>query len=408
MFARRRTAGRGPALATFLSLLAVTACEGEVGAPIEPSTFDDGGAPDPSDAGKPPSRDAGGEASPDAGGGEPDGGAPDAGPPDAGPPGDDVPLIVAQGHLGRTMVSCDDGRTWVANRSLDDATRCIDDVDCSHHPGSGQGLTFDGTWFYAAWGWGRGGNGVARSRNGVAWETVLEDTIAGGIAAGEGFVVLGDDQPLRSTDAGLTWGDPLDVDIDGSVRGMGRAGDRLVLYANGGGGEQLLLSSDDGASWWRPDAQPSGCGVSGPGGGAVEGDGVLVVTEGRGVACRSTDGGRSWARVDLPSQAKSQLVWDGGRFWLWGRGVALRSADGLRWDEVPTEPTSVRPGAVTLTPGGAFVASRDGFGDWYEDQVLYRSTDGIRWEELPDTAFVGSHPIRYFVPGWGPEPAACR
>src|SRR5688500_13591196 len=51
----------------------------------------------------------------------PDAGAPD----DGGPPIDvgggvaAVPMFVAQGMYGRSTISCDDGRTWVANRSFE-------------------------------------------------------------------------------------------------------------------------------------------------------------------------------------------------------------------------------------------------------------------------------------------------
>ena len=48
-----------------------------------------------------------------------------------------VPVFVAQGHLGRLMVSCDDGHTFVANQSADDNEECWgpDGVpDCDHSP----------------------------------------------------------------------------------------------------------------------------------------------------------------------------------------------------------------------------------------------------------------------------------
>src|SRR5438045_724793 len=42
----------------------------------------------------------------------------DAGPSaDTSPPPGKVAIFMAQGMLGRTMISCDDGNTWVGNRS---------------------------------------------------------------------------------------------------------------------------------------------------------------------------------------------------------------------------------------------------------------------------------------------------
>ena len=47
-----------------------------------------------------------------------DGGAPVSGGMGGTLPGDDlVPAFVAQGHLGRTVVSCDDGQTWNHDQS---------------------------------------------------------------------------------------------------------------------------------------------------------------------------------------------------------------------------------------------------------------------------------------------------
>ena len=36
-----------------------------------------------------------------------------------GPTTKQVPIVVAQGFVGRTTISCDDGQTWIANRSFD-------------------------------------------------------------------------------------------------------------------------------------------------------------------------------------------------------------------------------------------------------------------------------------------------
>src|SRR5262245_52167588 len=66
-----------------------------------------------------------------------------------------VPVFVAQGHVGRTTISCDDGRTWVGNRSDDDSIRCFSGVDCDHHPGAAHGVVFGHGWFFATFGWGQ-------------------------------------------------------------------------------------------------------------------------------------------------------------------------------------------------------------------------------------------------------------
>jgi hypothetical protein len=49
---------------------------------------------------------------------------------DATMPPKTVPIFVALGYQGRTTVSCDDGKTWIANRSDDDAVECFNPTDC--------------------------------------------------------------------------------------------------------------------------------------------------------------------------------------------------------------------------------------------------------------------------------------
>ena len=75
------------------------------------------------------------------------------------PPAGTVPMFVAQGQAGRTIISCDDGRTWVADRS-DEAWGYCSDHDCDHGPGAGHGIT-----------WGAPG-ALKRSRDGVTWESL--------------------------------------------------------------------------------------------------------------------------------------------------------------------------------------------------------------------------------------------
>jgi hypothetical protein len=160
-----------------------------------------------------------------------DGASLDAGS-DPAPPGS-VPRFVAQGHMGRTIVSCDDGLSWVADRSLDregdhyvcdvidpavcwvdgmgcnflDNGACVPKAtqcDCDHHPGAGTGIAYGNGWFVATWGWGPKGS-VRRSQDGVSWQEVLSDTSFGGMAFGLDRFMAGDRQPRRSLDDGASW-----------------------------------------------------------------------------------------------------------------------------------------------------------------------------------------------------------
>ncbi len=75
-----------------------------------------------------------------------DAGPVDAGARDAG--SRQVPIFLASGHMARTIISCDDGKTWVANHSDADLLRCFypngnpdgGDANCDHNEGSAHGL----------------------------------------------------------------------------------------------------------------------------------------------------------------------------------------------------------------------------------------------------------------------------
>lgn len=91
-----------------------------------PATSVDTGT-DPDDTGPAPTS---------AGSSGDDGGSTETGEPTP----DGVPMFVAQGHAGRTTISCDDGLSWVAHQSDDDTLDCFDPYDCDHDAGAGRGI----------------------------------------------------------------------------------------------------------------------------------------------------------------------------------------------------------------------------------------------------------------------------
>src|SRR5262249_45753343 len=111
-----------------------------------------------------------------------------------------VPIVVAQGLVGRTTISCDDGQTWIANRSFDiegndlvcgDTTpiRCEmsscrmvwtdgscqqeDVCDCLHGTGYAKGVAIAKNQILANFGWGWPG-AVLRSEDGGSWNVTLD------------------------------------------------------------------------------------------------------------------------------------------------------------------------------------------------------------------------------------------
>ncbi|MEZ4399770.1 MAG: sialidase family protein [Kofleriaceae bacterium] len=337
---------------------------------------------------------------------------------DAGPDGDALPdatagtvdLVVAQGHMGRTLVSCDRGATWTADRSDDDAVRCFTGgVDCDHSPGAGRGLDGAAGRIWATFGWGQPG-GIRTSTDGVTWTTALADTTFGGVVAlpDGATVIAAGHSPMRSTDGGATWaaaGDPgLTVWNVRRAAYVPTAGGRVLMFGNDGEVRELVVSADGGATWSHA-SWPAACGV-----GDLQSSGGIVGTADRIVvvaghtACTSTDGGATFTEAEVGGDVRGQVVWTGAEVWAWGAGVAWHSPDGVSWTEVPLAPAGLDLGAVTYA-AGRFVGVRGGWQVWYQDQRFYGSDDGVTWAEA---VAPGGHPIRFmsYVPG--AVDTACR
>ncbi|MDP3236038.1 MAG: sialidase family protein [Myxococcales bacterium] len=443
-------------LPAWLVLGLLTACMGVAEDPMRPELpagVSDADGPGLADAGPSELEDAG-QSVPDAGSTTPDSGT-DAGPVsvdagiDAGPlvpdAGDRIPIFVAQGMVGRTTISCDDGRTWVADRSWDregDSLICgsttpiecdvsgkscgrrwydgscsmSSPCDCGHSPGFSKGVAFDGTTFVGTWGWGFPGS-VRRSRNGVDWTRSIEGHAGfGGIAYGAGVFVTGDRSPKVSRD-GERWdaGGPANFSgpnepIIWSVRRFafapyGATG-RFVAVASGNRDRDILISSDRGQTWWRPHTLPADCGGDvGAYGDIVGGNGVIVMAGSNRTICRSTDGGETWTRTTIASEIYSSGLWTGSQFWFWSRTARWSSPDGLTWTSTPLTP-AVSLGPVARSPDGTLVAVANVW-EGYRTQRFLRSTDGVSWQILPTTAFNGSHPIFFITWGLAERSSLC-
>lgn len=326
------------------------------------------------------------------------------------PPGE-VSLFVAQGYAGRSLVSCDRGRSWVGDRSDDDSLRCFrDGFDCDHHPGAAKGITYGRGYFFATYGWGAEGS-VRRSRDGVAWQSVLTGTQFGGIAYGAGRVVAGDPTVARwSEDLGETWNasDP-GLGFSAHVRRMlfVDSASSFVMVGNRDDGDHLTISAD-GETWQQATTHPAPC--SGPtegGGGIASGNGAAVILYRSGSVCRSTDGS-AWTASAMPTtpaegDAYSYVVFADGQFWVWEGGSAYTSPDAETWTAAPIDPPNLRLGAVDYADG-SFVGVRHGWQRDYEDQELYFSDDGLRWQPA---SIAGGHPISFITHGRGAASDVC-
>ncbi len=360
-------------------------------------------------------------------------------PGDADTAGDLVPVFVAQGHVGRTTISCDDGQTWIADRAFDSeghplacgqtqAVQCYEtgcdfvndgtcenraSCDCDHHPGAGRGVTWGDGWFVTTWGWGPAG-GLMRSRDAITWEMVHGGTTFAGVVFGNGRFVTGGRRPLVSSDSGATWSNLGDADIRTAAgetvhnpRSLGFAEGVFVLTGSSGDSSGMVVSTD-GATWTRPDPLPDACSQSVRGAGAVGARGAIVLLTGDGDACVSTDQGASFQHAMGAGTFDTGVVHDGEAFLAWGDRKRWRSTDGLTWTSEDTSPPLSLASVARHPDTGTLVASNRGWKQWYDAQRFYRSTDGgLTWDELSEGSYTGSHPIRAIGVGWAPASQAC-
>ncbi len=353
-----------------------------------------------------------------------------------------IPVFIAQGMIGRTVISCDDGHTWVADRAWDaeadplvcgssDPIRCWEgtcaylsggecassaDCDCGHHPGFSKGIVYGDGQFVATWGWGYSGS-VRRSLDGVHWEeTLAEDVTFGGLAYGADRFVLASRSPMVSPD-GVNWTAGQEADFRGpdgevvwSVRRFAYAdydGGRFIATANPP--QSVLVSSDGGNAWWAPSEIPDGCLADiSTYGGIAYGDGVILGVGSSGVTCRSTDGGDTWILGSTGgAEVYGHLLWTGSAFVTWGPGVRYTSPDGQQWFSDPTTPQGVWVGPAAHSEStGSFVAVSRVW-DGYESQTMMRSDDGLHWDVLPADAFAGGHPLFEMTFGYAEPSEVC-
>jgi hypothetical protein len=348
--------------------------------------------------------------------------------------------------MGRTTISCDDGKTWVGNHSWDiDGDpfvcgmkqsavcntgtcsyevfgSCQQETCCGDTPDRSRSVVYGANVFAATWGHGPPGP-IKKSTNGIDWTQTYAGTSTtgdyGDLVFGGGRFVATGRAPVWSTD-GIHWTPGQAADFrekDGSIMWEVRragyldygAGGRVVAVAQGNSTD-ILVSSDGGNTWWRPQNIPSACAGDGimDYGGIVSGNGIMVLVDYAGNACRTTDGGNTWSVAATgAAQIVSHGVWTGKEFWFWGDDAyLLRSSDGASWTKTPmTTPMRIEP--VARNPvTGTLVAIADIWSGYAQQQFL-RSTDGLSWEVLPKSAFVGSHPIHFMTFGYAEPSSVC-
>jgi hypothetical protein len=334
-----------------------------------------------------------------------------------------VGAFVAIGHAGRTTLSCDDGKTWIANRSDDDGLRCFDSpaTDCDHNGKAGRGISAAGGFLIANFGWGAPGN-IRRSEDGVTWTEVNQGTNFGSMVFGQGKLFAASGTGRISSDWGMTWQNAGTFDTSSRRGGFGGTGAGVFLVVGDG---TVHISPD--AQAWQLSSAPASCArdIQWAGGIASNGQSIVLLN-GDGASCRTTDNGQTWTTTSLPGTISGRLLWNGTHYISWGSSTSsearvFRSSDGATWQSEPTTVTRTQGGSGTSNgppigpvafaangSGGTYVAANDGWQQWYDKQRFYRSVDGIRWDELPAGTYAPSHPMTHIISANIKKSALCN
>jgi hypothetical protein len=308
---------------------------------------------------------------------------------------------MAQGHLGRTLMSCDDGQTWIRDRSDENSLRCwegANQIECDHTSNAARGLEYFNGHFYANFGWGFSGS-LRKSADGIQWSTVR----TGGWGAGVGgvlnqLVLLWQDNWHITADEGRTWRTQANS-FGITFPHMSRLNNKLLVSGRSG----IPVISNDGGNNWMPMQNFNTAWMNGTerrsDGGFAEGNGVIVAASEQSGSGRSTNGGISWSASNL--QGATNLIFNGTEFVAWYSGRVYKSTDGLNWS---SQTSNFVNGPIAYNPNsGVYVLISDSWGNYYERQRAYRSNDGVNWSQA--RTFNGGHPVFFMKHGTLPSGA---
>ncbi|MEZ4252433.1 MAG: sialidase family protein [Polyangiales bacterium] len=354
---------------------------------------------------------------------------------DGGPP-EGTPVLLALGGLGRTMSSCDEGRTWRHDTDFARAgdpvfcgesqtLRCdmptparwaegetcntYGDWNCDHNPGSSMGVLFTGDRFVGVWGWGSWGTSRV-SEDGVSWRVTRSDRFTYNrlwrLAGGRLFATA--TQPRVSTDGGESWSPTRTAPPFGdgvyNVRAQG------VLQRPGGGERVWLLgqdsasaiaySDDGGDSWTTPTLPPAEC-RNEMLGFYQRADEVHLIS-GAG-DCISTDQGASWSFSPWSSvgvEAAPHVAFQvGDAIFVHSNAEILRNDAGT-WQRL-AQPNRWPSATFFLGDGWISFEGRP----HTEGTIVRTSTDGVAWNEVAGATVPAGPSIRQVVRGWVPSTA---
>jgi hypothetical protein len=273
-----------------------------------------------------------------------------------------IPMFVAVGRGGRRIMSCDNGRTWVANTF-------VSTEDGEHSTFTPKGLAYANGTFVFLSGWGNPST-TWITRNGIDWLEQKHRNGFAGIGVDDGqFVLVGTDQEEGSKDNGSTW-----TRLTAATTNLGREAAAFDgIWAAGSDGQVRVLRK--GSTSWMDLA---GCvgnrhGGIGADGGFTAGLGLMLSVGNGGDVCGiNIASGAPISASKLNADVRGKPAFVGDAFMIATGDKIFSSTNGTSWT-ARTLPKNVQIDLVARDGLRTYVGlSLDGKSFFYSD-------DGITW-----------------------------
>lgn len=275
------------------------------------------------------------------------------------PPEGSVPMFVAIGRGGRRIMSCDRGRTWIANQF-------VSTVDGEHSTFTPKGLAYGNGTFVFLSGWGNPSTTWV-TRNGIDWLEQKHQTGFAGIGFDDGqFVLVGGNYHEGSKDNGTTWSR-----LTPPKANLGRDAAAFTgIWAAGSDGQAQVLRK--GTNAWTP---ISGCtgqrhgGIGADGGFAANSETMISVGDGGDVCGVNIVTGAGIAPSKFSVKVSGKPTFAAGSF-IVATGDSIRfSKDGSNWTSKAL-PKPIDIDLVDCDASGTCVGiSLDGKSFYYSDDA---------------------------------------
>jgi hypothetical protein len=292
-----------------------------------------------------------------------------------------IPMFVAAGYRFRRMISCDDGRTWVADQ-MDTSSAASESVD-------DRGLGYGNGLFVASTGGGGDTAQIFSSTDGVVWTLRVPTGMYNGfsqVAYGNGiYVAGGGNTSIRSLTGVSGWGQESSMGNGGILRHLAFGNGKFAAV---GGGR--IQQSADALTWSNPTS-----GTCADPQDLFFGNGRFLAINSDGSTCLSADGGLTWTNGSVGGSSVQGFVFTGHDFLALGGGHVYRSTDGMTWTSAAS---SGGPRWLAASDKGTLVG--------VNGTTFYRSTDGVTWNDVTPTNAGTQNFIRLAF-GYGSPSSTC-